>query len=304
MANKKAKTQWHRLLGTLLEETLSPVGITVQTEVAIMSNPPRADIVLLRREQDESWTPAQYGRLPDGVRDSNAKHILLEFKYTESINKKALLQALGYDIFYKLAQRLADEDVLTFLLSARKPRKTFLQTFGYQAEEKSGVYHSTNPILAHLVILSLNELQTNEHNAFVKCFASRKREKEEAFHALEGEQLHISTYWFLAGLRRHWFINEGEHKMDIELTPEQVFALGKEWSDAMLSTMPPEERIAGLQPETVLSLFNPEERLAGLRLEERLAGLRLEERLAGLTQEQIEAYLQQLKQAETTVSVN
>ncbi len=38
------KTRWHRLLGTLLEKLLSPVGVTVSTEVPIMSNPPQADI--------------------------------------------------------------------------------------------------------------------------------------------------------------------------------------------------------------------------------------------------------------------
>ncbi len=281
MADKKGKTQWHRLLGTLLEETLSPVGITVQTEIPIMSNPPRADILLLRREQEEGWTPAQYGRLPDGVRDSSAKHILLEFKYTESINKKALLQALGYDIFYKLAQRLNDKDVQTFLLSARKPRAEFLQTFGYQVEDKRGVYYSTNPILKHLPILSLNELEADGHNAFVKCFASRKREKEDAFDVLEGEKLDVSSYRFVTGLRRYWFDAQGEDQMDVELTSEQVFALGKGWSDMMLAMMTPEERLAGLQPE------------------ERLAGLQPEERLAGLTQEEIEAYLQWMKQSKT-----
>ena len=290
MADKKGKTQWHRLLGTLLEETLSPVGITVQTEIPIMSNPPRADILLLRREQEEGWTPAQYGRLPDGVRDSSAKHILLEFKYTESINRKALLQALGYDIFYKLAQRLNDGDVQTFLLSARKPRAEFMQTFGYQVKNKRGVYHSTNPILAHLVILSLNELEADGHNAFVKCFASRKREKEDAFDVLEGEKLDVSSYRFVTGLRRYWFDAQGEDQMDVELTSEQVFALGKGWSDMMLAMMTPEERLAGLQPE---------ERLAGLQPKERLAGLQPKERLAGLTQEEIEAYLQWMKQSKT-----
>lgn len=44
------KTQWHRLLGKHLELLLTPVGITVQTEPQVMSEPPKVDILLLRRE--------------------------------------------------------------------------------------------------------------------------------------------------------------------------------------------------------------------------------------------------------------
>jgi len=43
--------QWHRLLGQLLEELLTPVGITVFTGFPIMTNPPEADVLLLRREE-------------------------------------------------------------------------------------------------------------------------------------------------------------------------------------------------------------------------------------------------------------
>ncbi len=40
------RTQWHRLLGRLLEALLSPVGISVETEVTVLADPPRADILL------------------------------------------------------------------------------------------------------------------------------------------------------------------------------------------------------------------------------------------------------------------
>lgn len=50
-----ARTQWHRILGALLEMLLTRFGIIVQTEVQVMSDPPKVDILLLRREGDE-WT--------------------------------------------------------------------------------------------------------------------------------------------------------------------------------------------------------------------------------------------------------
>lgn len=110
-ASKSNKTRWHRLLGTLLEQLLTPVGISVQCDVKVMVNPPEADILLLRRQTSE-WTKAQLERLADGIRDSKASHILVEFKYSESLNEKALQQALSYDYFYKTANHLSEKQVV------------------------------------------------------------------------------------------------------------------------------------------------------------------------------------------------
>ena len=47
---KQSPTLWHRLLGKEMELALAPRGVTVLTEVQIGSNPPKVDIVLLRRK--------------------------------------------------------------------------------------------------------------------------------------------------------------------------------------------------------------------------------------------------------------
>jgi len=75
------KTFWHRLLARLLELILSPLGIEVHPDVSVMTAPPEADILLLRRKTGR-WTKAQRAHLPDGIRDSQASHILIEFKYS------------------------------------------------------------------------------------------------------------------------------------------------------------------------------------------------------------------------------
>ncbi|MBF0101794.1 MAG: hypothetical protein HQK77_12895 [Desulfobacterales bacterium] len=80
---KTEQTQWHELLAAVLEALLTPLGIQVLTEFPIMSSPPKADIVILRRE-GKAWSDAQKERLPDGIRQRSASHILIEFKYTES----------------------------------------------------------------------------------------------------------------------------------------------------------------------------------------------------------------------------
>ncbi|MBF0226135.1 MAG: hypothetical protein HQK76_11830 [Desulfobacterales bacterium] len=79
------QTQWHRIFGAMLESLLVPVGIQVFTDFPVMSEPPKADILILRRDNDH-WTEEQKQRLPDGIRQSKASHILIEFKYTESFN--------------------------------------------------------------------------------------------------------------------------------------------------------------------------------------------------------------------------
>ena len=70
-------TRWHRLLGALLDAVLSPVGIHVETDIAVTAELPRADILLLRRNQPH-WNDAQQQRLADGLRDTDAGHLLIE----------------------------------------------------------------------------------------------------------------------------------------------------------------------------------------------------------------------------------
>ena len=126
------RTQWHRLLGKLLELLLTPVGITVQTEIAITSDPPKVDILLLRRIGDR-WTEEQLRLLCDGLRDTQAAYLLVEFKYSESLNATALLQALSYDYFYRQSQLLTESQVQTFVMVARTPHSKVLKYFGYIA---------------------------------------------------------------------------------------------------------------------------------------------------------------------------
>jgi len=112
----------------------------VHTELEVMADPPKADILLLRRKHPE-WTPEQLERLPDGIRDSGADHILLEFKYSESVGLSAFRQAVGYDYFYKDSKELTDWQVRTFLVSSKTTRKATLDRFGYSPTGRAGVYH-------------------------------------------------------------------------------------------------------------------------------------------------------------------
>jgi len=281
---------WHCLLGEVLEKLLSPVGLLVYTELPVMNKPPKADILIIRREQT-SWTEEQLQRLPDGVRDSQAPHLLLEFKYTESLTKSALQQALAYDYFYKQAHELADSEVQTFLLCAKQPQSSHLTEYGYVKTSVPGVYCSQwSPWLPSVMLLSLNELSDAPHNTFVKCFASQLKEKRKAFKVLW--QL-LSTWefpgqlvLFLDTLWKHWFPSAVGGTMKSQVTASDFNNLSHHWKQLILSTLTIEDMLACFKPEDILAQFKPEDVLAQFKPEDVLAHIKPEE---------IEIYLAQLK---------
>ena len=325
--------RWHRLLGALLDAVLSPVGVSIETDIAVTAEPPRADILLLRRQQPR-WNEAQRRRLADGLRDTDAGHLLIEFKYTEGLSEDACMQLLSYDYFYRHHRRLSRDDVACFLVSATTPRSDLLTRLGFHPTDRAGVYGGNDhPLLAAMQVILLNELTPAAHNSFLKCFASRRSEQEASFRVLQHNELLASSpkvEHLIYGLWRLLMKNAPELQ---EITPEYVMQLGKELIDAVLQATPaeeamkyftaeerlagldPKERLAGLDPKERLAGLDPKERLAGLDPKERLAGLDpkqrlagldpkeflsgldLKDRLAGLTPDQIRRYLEQLEKS-------
>jgi hypothetical protein len=299
-------TRWHRLLGALLDAVLSPVGISVETDIAVTAEPPRADLLLLRREQPH-WNEAQRQRLADGLRDTDASHLLIEFKYTEGLSENAFVQLLSYDYFYRRHRRLSRNDVACFLVSATTPRRDLLTRLGFHPTDRAGVYGGNDhPLLAAMQVILLNELTPAAHNAFLKCFASRHSEQEVSFRVLQHNERLVSSLQverLLYGLWRLLMKNAPELQ---EITPEYVMQLGQELIDAVFQATPAEEamkhytveeRLAGLDPKDRLAGLDLKEHLARLDPKDRLAGLDLKERLAGLTPDQIRRYLKQLEKS-------
>ena len=272
------RTQWHRLLGAMLEMLLTPVGITVQTEVQVISDPPKADVLLLRRKGTR-WTLSQLRLLCDGLRSSQAGQQLLEFKYSESLNGLCLQQAIGYDYFYRQSQQMDERAIQTSVISARTPRTAVLRQYGYVETETPGVYRSSYPLLDQIQVIVLNQLRPDEHNAFMQCFASQRRVRESAFSRLQTlnwDELGDSLWEFVIGLHERIDAQGGNMTEIVTsegLTPERIMAIGKKVRQSLLATLTPEERLAGLAPK---------ERLEGLAPAE----------LSELVKE-IEAYLQE-----------
>ncbi|MEM7131682.1 MAG: hypothetical protein AAF702_35540 [Chloroflexota bacterium] len=273
-----------------------------------MSEPPKADIVILRQDEP-SWTSEQLQFLPDGIRDVQASHVLIEFKYTESLNEIGLRQTVGYDHFYG-QYKVPRRDLQSFVISSITPEKKFFDTFGYKETEVEGVYQSPFPLLNRIPLILLNELADKPYNAFVQCFASHRKIRQRAFRRLKDRDWGVvseEAWAFVYGLQNQ-MAQRGKIMEQVipdeGITPEMLIDIGMNMRKGLLPHLSIEERLTGvdlgellaaIDPEMYLSKIDskeilarlePEERLAGLEPEERLAGLEPEERLAGLEPEE------------------
>jgi len=265
MADDTARVQYHRLLGSGMRLSLAAVQVNVTTESSILSESPRVDILLLRRE-GTAWTEAQRARLPDGIRDSSAAHILIEFKYTESVNEDGILQAVAYDLFHRQVQRLSRRQTLPVVLSAKTPQRSRLAKWRFK-ESQRGVFRTNLPFVGRVMLLALNRLPADSNNAIVKLFASRKQEREAGFASLDrhvfAESMELHAY--VLGLSQTLNV-KGELSMAEVLTPEKVMEYGMRMRELIFETGTPAERLAGLSPNEILAGLNYEERRALLRL--------------------------------------
>ena len=289
------KTLWHQILGSILKQLLTPLGITVLTDVKVMTKPPEADVLLLKRKHPNYWTQEQLEQLPDGIRDSTASHILIEFKATESISKETFIQAAAYNYFYQQSQKLTDHELQTFVISAIQPQKANREQYGYKIQVQPGVYQSDMIAFDHLTLISLNELSDELHNAWITCLASKQLKRLKAFNLIQSQGFKFIPMPFKLFLAELWqdISIKGDDDMALNLSPQERKNFFQMWGSSLftpeefkdlLSAVPVEERLKGLKPE---------EQLMGLTLEERFIGLKPEEQLAGLSDEEIEACLEQ-----------
>ena len=139
---------------------------------------------------------------------------------------------------------------------AKTPQAERLAAFGYEKTELPGVYRSPNIYVAHITLLALNELRDEPHNALVKAFASRSKEKAKAFRLLRRFwKLSAELLLLLKILQAVWALPEGATMSEI-LTPERVLELGQEWKRLLLSDLPPEELDAYVNPDYKRALLN------------------------------------------------
>jgi len=223
-------------------------------------------------------------RLPDGIRKSKASHIIIELKYSQSLNDDTYCQVGGYYKFYKESNKLKDSEIDAFIISSKTPSKKFINDFGYKKKVAPGVFLSSYPVVRIIPLISLNDLSNAPYNIPFKIFASKKREQISVYNKIKNmlkkkiftKELNRFFYSFFKVL----FI-KGVEEMDwLNLSPEEEQKIISSFDDVILERMSIEKRLKGIKPE---------DRLKGIKAEDRLKGIKPEDI------EIIEFYLNKLK---------
>jgi len=302
---KMAKTSWHLFFGSALYELLTNIGIEVNTEYKVIATPPIADVVLIRRVS-KKWTSEQKERLPDGIRDVEATHIILEFKYTESFTTQAMIQSIGYDWNLKcsLKEKLFSKKVETFIILSKTPSIKTLDLFGYQPSKYKGVYKTNHEGWSLITVISLNDLSDKPHNAYIKIFASKKREKNKALMSLYSMGLNNLPYRLnnlYQGLINIWYGQIKEVQMNVEMTPENVMEIGKIWGDAFLSTLTTDDRLKLVEDIPVherfkdISVHDRLKLVEDIPVHERIKDIPVHERFEDISLSELEALIKSAK---------
>ena len=249
---KNPKTRWHYWFGALIKMLLSAVDIEVKTDHPVMNELPEADVLIINKDK-KRWTKEQLKRLPDGINESKASHILLELKYSESLNDDSYCQTCGYYKFYKDLNKLKQNDLDVFIISSKTPSKNFLEAFGYIQTAHQGVYKSQLPLVRIDTLISLNELSKTSNNIMFKLFASKKREQNAVSKKIKKM---IKAKTLPTGLDEYFynFINilfrKGTKEMDwLKLSPKEKQEMMTTIEDMVLERVSTERRLKGIQPE-------------------------------------------------------
>jgi len=230
--------RWHEFFAFLLELTLTQKEIAVQANVDVSSAPPEIDIVLMQNLNDKpTWTAAQLTCLPDGIRQSSSRYILLEFKYTESITVEAVKTLGGYETFFRRSRGLKADDVQSFLVSAHQPLRETRETLCYTERLQPGVYANTSIFFARTRLIVLSELSDAPHNVFFKLFAHQRQAKKAALANFEQHHrvefgadvealiLSLLELWALTGVAEMRAITKEDLLKRGRELPQQVLAL-------------------------------------------------------------------------------
>ncbi|KPA18476.1 hypothetical protein MHK_001298 [Candidatus Magnetomorum sp. HK-1] len=307
----------HTLFGSMMKEALIPLNLEVESNYEVGKGPPKLDVLIIRRTGD-SWTDEQLDFLPDGIRQKKCRYVILELKYTESINQIAIFQTLGYFGSYLKIKGISIDDACTFLVSAKTPNNKTLSKLNFEKKQIKGVYEPKVDILKPLSLITLNDLSDKNYNLWIKLFSSKKKQKLSVLQkilSLDLKKISQELIVILFKIMNFWN-KTGEVSMQTikkEINSEFLNGIDEDLVNFFLSfTKPelvarqlkPEERLMGLKPEDVIPRFKPEDRLMGLKPEDRLMGLKPEDRLMGLKPEDrlngidietIEKYLERKK---------
>lgn len=209
------------------------------------SESPKIDI-LLRSRNGQKLTFLQRMLLPDGLRQSDAPHIIMNFAYQEEDNRRPFARTLVCGRYYCDFAQISADDLLLVLLFPEDPDHEILTEFGYQVTKHPGIYQSSLPLFRRQMVIVFGELRNALRNAPFKLFARSQDSRQSAYKTL----LRFNFLGFPAPWR-------GVIAKIAALTEQEVDNFSEETQDALLDTLkgPPgkgdAEPFADTTPEKV-----------------------------------------------------
>ncbi len=257
------RTAWHVIFTALLKER-APPGIDVIPEFVLSSEPQRADLLLLRREdvarQDER------AKVLRGLWPRLSNDTLVEFKSaTRPPRPGDWLRLLAYGAQYHVSEfaRVPSASDLTLVLIVASLTPTLhaeAETMGWRLEDLGGGYWQSLGMVYPSYVVVIDEVAKTERDDLLGMFGHRTIEKQESF------------WWW----RRHTLARPEDEQMlqNLEGYDEVL--------EKLLEVLPLERRLALLSPDERLEGLSPHERLEGLSPDERLEGLSPDEKILAL----------------------
>ncbi|MDM8568590.1 hypothetical protein QUF50_03570 [Thiotrichales bacterium HSG1] len=267
---------WHRLLGLTLMDFFTDSCFEVELEKDLTSQEQFLDILIIRKTIGQ---PPSF--LPDGL-EGLSKYNLLTYKsMREPLNSWTMKELVGSSVIYRkeispsTKNLLPESEFKLYAVCTNYPQK--LANMVAFEEIMAGVYDVLwGTDLIRVIVTS--RLDKQNQNAIFLLFSGRTD-------SFKFGNLNYKWHSFKAkGLLNQLYDLYFKEGTVMSYTWDDFH---REYTDKFIDSLPPEERLRGLQPE---------ERLEGLPHKELLKVLQPEERLEGLSPEVIEEYLAKLKQ--------
>jgi len=275
---KQYRTVWHPIFYTLVRGTL-PGIYRMLIELLLGEMPPRADLVIIRREpgapppDDElEELPALYTRL--------GEHTLVEFKGgTDRVEARDVAIVLGYANLYLAKHHLSLEQ-LRLIFVAPMLKESFLHGVegrgGSLVRTEVGVWDGQ--VCGHLLSFLETEQawKGDERNESLYLLTEEMTRRRQAPRRMTKRLM--SVYYEIAEvLDGH--PNYKESDMETQKKVERAYLRQME---ALARRIPVKARLEGMSTRERLEGIPARERLEGIPVRERLEGIPARERLEGI----------------------
>jgi hypothetical protein len=268
----KVRTWWHPLLAGFLRWQLGS-HYRLQEEVPVGQKPLQIDVLLVRKEEGD--LPEDARRVLAGLAEYLNEFTLLELKSPSDTLRAGDFQTfLAYALLYRAQNEplLAPDKLHLLVLAPRltKPYREELRTLGVTPrQEKPGIWALEGGAVSHRTwLLETGELAGLDH-PLLTLFSPQFLNQGPQTYAQLRQGGYTELVVFLAQQIQQFQQKGAEFAM-------QHLGTEDEMQQALLdivASLPPEQRLAGLDMRDLVASLPPEQRLAGLSAKELLASL-------------------------------